>query len=911
MRICFTVSSLSSRAFLAALLFILIPVLITATTVCISADSASAADLAVYSDGLAAGWEDWSWDTSLNFLNSSPVFSGSDSLSVTYIAAWGGLYLSSTVGITGTDYDTLAFWINGGNRSGQKLRVMLADGNHNLVGTGVAVQAGAGWTQVTIALADLGSPALIRGIAWQDDTGGAQPTLYLDQITLTKTAGPPTPQSGTGPDLLIDAGSGRHPISEGIYGMNFADAGLAAELRLPVNRWGGNRTTRYNWQNDTANHDRDWFYESIPEDNSNPALLPKGSAADRFVEQNRGTNTRSLVTVPLIGWLPKARAVSCGFSVAKYGAQQAADPWEPDCGNGVRQDGSLITNNDPSDTSVQVGPGFAAAWVSHLSANYGAAAGGGVSYYSLDNEPMLWHKTHRDVHPQPVSYDEIRDRTYQYASAIKTADPTAETLGPTVYGWCAYFYSAVDGCSKGTDYKTHANTPFVEWYLQQMRAYQDQNGVRILDYLDLHYYPQAANVALSPAGDAATQALRLRSTRSLWDPAYADESWINGTVNLIPRMRQWVDTDYPGTKLALTEYNWGGLESINGALAEADVLGIFGREGLDLATLWDPPSAADPGAYAFRMYRNYDGAGHGFGDESVQASSGDQDKLAIYASRRSADSALTLIVINKTGTDLTSAVSLAGVPSGSTAAVYSYSGAAPAAILRTADLQITGGGFTAMFPAESITLYVIAAGTVADRTLMITKTGTGTGSVAANTGAIAWSGNTGTAAYAASTAVTLTASPATGSVFSGWTGCNAAAGAQCSVLMDASKAVTAAFSLSPVSSSCSNGILDGNETGVDCGGSCAPCACAGTDSAMVLGIGYSTIQAACEAAPADALVKARAESTAEAVVFDRPMSATLRGGLDCAFTTITGMTTVSALTVSEGSLTVENITIGP
>jgi hypothetical protein len=50
-------------------------------------------------------------------------------------------------------------------------------------------------------------------------------------------------------------------------------------------------------------------------------------------------------------------------------------------------------------------------------------------------------------------------------------------------------------------------------------------------------------------------------------------------------MRDWVDTWYPGTRLAITEYNWGGLDGLNGALAQADVLGIFGREGLALATL--------------------------------------------------------------------------------------------------------------------------------------------------------------------------------------------------------------------------------------------------------------------------------------------------------------------------------------
>ena len=135
----------------------------------------------------------------------------------------------------------------------------------------------------------------------------------------------------------------------------------------------------------------------------------------------------------------------------------------------------------------------------------------------------------------------------------------------------------------------------------------------------------------------------------------------------IPRMHQWVTDNYPGTKLAISEYNWGGLEFINGALAQADVLGIFGRGGLDLATLWSPPDITQPGMFAFRMYRNYDGQGHTFGDISLQSASADQDKLAIYAAERASDGALTLMAINKTAQPLTSSLSLAHFSSSASA----------------------------------------------------------------------------------------------------------------------------------------------------------------------------------------------------------------------------------------------------
>lgn len=548
--------------------------------------------------------------------------------------------------------------------------------------------------------------------------GPARCTVLVISLCALLTGMTRSALAQNGPALSIDASAAKqHPISPYIYGMNFADEALANELRLPVRRWGGNSTTRYNWQNDTSNHASDWYFENVPNDNANPGALPNGSASDQFIDQDRRTSTKSLITVPLIGWTPKSRAYACGFSVGKYGVQQSVDPWRTDCGNGIHTNGTNVTGNDPTDTSTAITPAFVQSWMQHLIGRYGTAAQGGVQFYNLDNEPMLWNSTHRDVHPQPTSYDEMRDRTYQYAAAIKQTDSGAQTLGPAEWGWTGYFWSALDMAAGGAwwnnpqDRNAHGGSAFTDWYLQQMRAYEQAHGVRILDYLDLHYYPQALGVTLSPAGDASTQALRLRSTRSLWDATYTDESWIATPVRMIPRMRDWVNTNYPGTKTAISEYNWGGVESLNGALTQADVLGIFGREGLDMATMWGPPSSDQPAAYAFRMYRNYDGSGSTFGDTGVQSVSADQSQLAVYGALRS-DGALTLMIINKTSNSLTSNLTLAGFNPAATGQVYRYSAANLNAIQRLADQPVSASGFTATYPASSITLTVIPRGAV-------------------------------------------------------------------------------------------------------------------------------------------------------------------------------------------------------
>ncbi|MEU1608005.1 endoglucanase, partial [Micromonospora matsumotoense] len=173
------------------------------------------------------------------------------------------------------------------------------------------------------------------------------------------------------------------------------------------------------------------------------------------------------------------------------------------------------------------------------------------------------------------------------------------------------------------------------------------------------------------------------------------------------QMKAWVAQYYPGTKVAITEYNWGALDDINGALAQADVLGIFGREGLDLATIWGEPKPTDPGAYAFRMYRNYDGAGSRFGDVSVSAVSSDQDRLSVYAAQRSSDRALTVMVVNKTGQDLTSRMALAGFHGSGKAQRFTYGPADLTSIVRGNDLPVSRGGVSATYPANSVTLLVL------------------------------------------------------------------------------------------------------------------------------------------------------------------------------------------------------------
>lgn len=566
----------------------------------------------------------------------------------------------------------------------------------------------------------------------------------------------------SGPALSVDAGAGHHTISPDIYGINFywdlgtssdpkgaAYAAAAPDIRATARRWGGNSTSTYNWKYDVYNHDADWFYEVLPDAHINVSKLPDGSSFNSFVDQARVSGGKIIATVPILGWLPKSRVETCSFDVAKYGKQCKQDPYAQyhpyTCGNGILYDAAcgdpstldgkspknpVYVKNDPNDASAQFDESFQSDWIRYLISRYGKANQGGVAIWSLDNEPIWWENNHRDIHPDPYTYDELVNVDMRYAQAIKQADPTALVSGPVGDNWASLWFSKKDivaGQSKGNywsnpvDRNAHGGVPLLAWYLQQMRNYEQQHGTRLLDYLDQHAYLTPSNIAFASAGDAKIQATRLNSTRVMWDPAYVvtGDYWIKDVDNngapvapaFIPRLRNIVDQNYPGTKIALTEYNWGALDNINGALAQADLLGIFGREALDAATLWGPPKPTDPGAFAFRIYRNYDGIGGAFGETSVQASSGDQGQLSVYAALRS-DSNLTAMVINKTTNDLSSTLSLTNFSAGSTAAVWRYSAAKLDGIQQQADLTLADSSLTTVFPANSITLLVIPPNTL-------------------------------------------------------------------------------------------------------------------------------------------------------------------------------------------------------
>lgn len=682
-------------------------------------------DQAVYTDSLQNGWQNWSWNSSENFASSAFVHSGTSSIAVTitnnYITNyWGAIFLHHTA-FDSSPYTNLTFWINGGTAGGQQLQLAATLSGSGQPSVAIPAPTANTWQQVSIPLASLGAANTVNldGFWIQAAVAAAIPTFYLDDITFVAGSTPPVTNSPV--SITVDAQLSRHPISPLIYGVAFANSSSdLTDLNCPLHRSGGNAETRYNWQINAHNRAADWYFESIADSPATPA-----ASADSFVTASKAGGAEPMLTIPMIGWVPKvgpSRGKLASYSIAKYGPQTGNDSqWMPDAGNGISSTNGNkpITWNDPNDANFATNSAFQRAFVQYLTNRWGVSTNGGVRYYLMDNEHSIWHSTHQDVHPNGASRVEIRDKFFDYAGMVKSIDPNALVLAPEEFGWSGYFNSGADlqygglyGWGYLPDRSTNGNLDYVCWLLNEFHKRDTNTNQRLLDYFTLHRYTEDGAVGGTDTS-TATQLKRNRWTRSFWDTNYVDESWIGSqTVNkvmLIPRMKNWVATYYPGTKIGITEYNWGAEAHINGATCQADIYGIFGREGLDLATRWTTPASSTPTYKAMKMYRNYDGNDSGFGDTSVSAAGPNPDNVSTFAALRSSDGALTVMVINKQiGVSATANITVANRLLNGTGQVWQLTSAN--AITRLSDISFTGNQLTNTLPPQSITLFVLPGG---------------------------------------------------------------------------------------------------------------------------------------------------------------------------------------------------------
>jgi mannan endo-1,4-beta-mannosidase len=502
----------------------------------------------------------------------------------------------------------------------------------------------------------------------------------------------------------IDLGKDNHAISPLIFGSN-TDS-LKAEDGVTFRRMGGNRLTGYNWETNASSAGTDWQNSS---DNFMGGGSVPGKAMTTFHDAAVGAGAATLITLPAAGYVSKD----------KKGTVDSVDtaPSARWC-KVVFEKGKPFTQT-PDSTDGEV---YTDEFVDFLVKKYGgSAAANGVKNYSVDNEPALWPFTHPRIHPLQPTAVELVQKTRDLSLAVKKVDPGARIFGGVFYGYAEYnnFQSAPDWntVNAGNKYAW-----YIDYFLDQMKVESDKAGRRLMDVLDIHWYPEATGDNRIVAGNASTandRAARLQAPRSLWDSGYAENSWISkyatpnkageaGPINLLPRIQASIAKYNPGTKLAITEYHYGEGDHVSGGLAQADFLGVCGKMDVYAASFWPLDGNLSYVKAAFRLFRNYDGNKGTFGSMSAAAATSDNQNASVFASYVPAGDEVHIIALNKNAAEPVRGTFTVASPVALTQGkVFGFDGSATTLSEKAAVGTVTGNAFTYVLPPLSASHFVI------------------------------------------------------------------------------------------------------------------------------------------------------------------------------------------------------------
>lgn len=446
------------------------------------------------------------------------------------------------------------------------------------------------------------------------------------------------------PSLVrIDDLSPGAPIDPFIYGSNEIGAmdgspsvDFDRTARVTIRRLGGNLMTGYNWRNNAANSGADFNHANSgflldtlhveADRRDRPAAV-----VDAFFANSRAIGAKSLLTLPLAGFVaadfdgpvaPAEKAPSPRFAPIDWSSPPAAAP------NGAVNIPALLKL---------------------LVARYGSAGAGGVRGYYLDNEPGLWAQTHPRIVSSPTTIESLIAKSLIAAKAIKAVDPGAFVLGPA--SWGATGMVSLQNAPDWNRYRGQQS--FLAAYLAAFQRESERVGHRLLDFLDVHWYPESRRGHLYRNADPDLAPAMLAAPRSLDEDGYCEDSWVAEALGcgpgpglrlpLLPSLRALAREHFPGVGLSIGEFNFGGPGLLASGLAIADVLGRLGRSGVAIATHY---GALDGWiGEAYQLYRQEDRAGESFGATSLPVS-GAGAELSLFAAR-SSQGRIQLVVVNK------------------------------------------------------------------------------------------------------------------------------------------------------------------------------------------------------------------------------------------------------------------------
>jgi hypothetical protein len=491
-------------------------------------------------------------------------------------------------------------------------------------------------------------------------------------------------------------GSPDSPLSEAGW-QRFRDAGVRL-LRMH----GGNNGTKYNWRKKLTSHP-DWY---------NNVYGADWDYAQTELQRHL-PGVQAMWCFQLLGKVadnPNHNFDDWSYNRSQWWAgvgQNLAGGGVPNPNGG----GKALTEGNPAlyltDTSAVESTAILDHWIKPDGLGLDRTQ---FRYWNMDNEPEIWEGTHDDVMPKQISAEAFMQRYFEYAKAARARYPEMKLVGPVPANEWQWYHWPSAITADGRTY------PWLEYFIKRVGEEQARTGVRLLDVLDLHYYPAATDPA---------SVVQLH--RTFFDPTYVNPDAngvraVNGGWDdsikqeyIFGRCQQWLDRYLGaghGVTLGLTET---GLPVENARLASvwyASTLGEFMKHGVEVFTPW----SWQPGMWeVLHLYSRYNGA------TSVRATSSDENTVSAYVTTDDGTGRLTVVLVNRALTaSQSSTVELAGdsVPDGSystlqlanlpaTETFVSHASNA----LATGSVSLAGNRFSLTLPPLSVTSVLLQRAT--------------------------------------------------------------------------------------------------------------------------------------------------------------------------------------------------------
>jgi hypothetical protein len=444
--------------------------------------------------------------------------------------------------------------------------------------------------------------------------------------------------------ITVNTQKNRVPVSQWIYGRNNSLSDDPSNP-LPAASWqlyrdagvrffrdnGGNDLTKYNWRLHLASHP-DWYNNVYPSN---------WDYAATSLQQNI-PDAQAMWGFQLIGYA--GSNIANNFNDWAYNSSQWWSGVEQNlAGGGVVNPGGgshALVNGNPAlyleNWSADSTTGILPYWFGSGGIGLDPAH---IRYWNMDNEVEIWSSTHDDVMPVQPGAEAFLQLYFAVAKKARALYPGIRLTGPVSpneWQWYNWNNTTVTG-SDGKQY------PWLEYFIKRVSEEEKASGIRLLDVIDLHFYPSSANASdvvqygrvFFDSTYAFPEANGVKNVNGSWDNSIQIE-------DIFGRCRNWL-TQYMGPNNGVTfgvSEAGTGLQNNPNALAVwyASTLGEFMENGVEFFSPWTWDTGMWETLHLFSRYNK---------TISVQTVSSDEHDVSAYATTDSVTDSVTIALVNR------------------------------------------------------------------------------------------------------------------------------------------------------------------------------------------------------------------------------------------------------------------------